>query len=241
VLEILPGVFATPERALWIPGERVLAVGDLHLGYESSHRANGAPLPAMQQRHVLDTLLGLCDRFSPETVVLNGDVKHAFRHLLPQSRDVAAVCEALQARAALIVVEGNHDGQIAPMLPEGVTLVKEHLTAGGTWFTHGHLAVAAPAGAVRRVVSHEHPSLGIRDEVGVTFRYPAYLADAATGTVVLPAMSPWASGVDVLGLRRFNGATLARADIGAFRAAAITEAGILAFGTVRKLRNVLRR
>lgn len=240
MLEVAPGAFALPERALWLPEERALVAGDLHLGYESSYQRGGGAVPAAQLRPLVAAFESLCDRLGPDVVVLNGDVKHSFRKpRAEEGQQVGALCRAILSRADVVVVEGNHDALIGPMLPNGARLVPS-LTLGRVHFSHGHRGDDAPSGTALRVVSHEHPALVIRDEVGAALKFPAFLADPVAGVVVLPAMSPWARGVDVLTLPTFQGPALSRVAVGNCAATAVTEAGILPFGKVGDLRAALR-
>ncbi|MEM2508981.1 MAG: metallophosphoesterase, partial [Candidatus Thermoplasmatota archaeon] len=58
-------------------------------------------------------------------------------------------------------------------------------------FVHGH----KEARGEKIVIGHEHPSLCLRDKVGVLAKLPCFLVSKEI--IVLPAMSPLAGGTDV--------------------------------------------
>lgn len=232
-------MFALPERALWIPTERLLAVGDLHVGYESAHRHAGALIPRTEASELVRTLEALCRRHRPETVVVNGDLKHTYRAASHEEREeVGLVCRAILPHARLVVVEGNHDHGIAPLLPHDARLVRT-FQQGGVFFTHGHLEDPIPRDARVAVFSHEHPALTLTDAVGAPVRIPVFLSLPREGLVILPAMSRWAAGVNALAAYGFHGPLLAGRDPAAFEAAGVTEGEVLPFGTVGALRTVV--
>jgi metallophosphoesterase superfamily enzyme len=94
------------DRALLVNETLVLA--DLHLGKGA---ASSVEFPLGASEDVVDRLVALLDRFDPETVVLAGDVLHAFDYVPDAASDAfAALVDALrEAGARPIVLEGNHD------------------------------------------------------------------------------------------------------------------------------------
>lgn len=237
-----PPFVLDPRGAAFFPDEGVLAVADLHVGYEAAARQAGAGVP----RHELDVLVplldALMDTHRPDVVVLNGDVKHAFtRRVLEEAEAVRAVWRRLADRARVVVVEGNHDALLGKMLKDA-DVVRAH-RAGNVVFAHGHTAegVERRAGDLL-VVGHEHPALALRDEVGVTVRAPAFLTRIESGgELVLPAISPWAAGYDVLRRGGFMSPLLADRDRGEFRALVANGDEVLDFGEVKRLRRVMAR
>jgi len=85
------------------------------------------------------------------------------------------------------------------------------------------------------VVAHEHPALRIRDGVGGRASAPAFVHDIASGTLVLPALSPIAAGSDILRGGLLS-PVLRALDRDGFRIIAATGKGLLDFGEAGPLR-----
>lgn len=233
-----------PSGAAFFPSIGVLAISDLHLGYEATMRAAGSFVPTVDRGALYDAIDDAIAHHAPDTVVVTGDVKHGFTRItLDEARDVREAWTRLQRRAPRVVLlEGNHDAGLAKMVPEAE--VAPWLRAGDWLFAHGHERVPkeATSGARGLVVGHEHPAVTLHDEVGVGLRVRAFLRHAARGreTIVLPAMSPWAAGYDVLTRGAFMGPLLARKTRERFHVHVLADGDVLDFGEVAKLRRVLR-
>ncbi|HLE95821.1 MAG TPA: metallophosphoesterase, partial [Candidatus Thermoplasmatota archaeon] len=115
-LEFAPGLVALAEGALWMPDERVLAVADLHVGYEAWHAARGTAVPRVETRVLARTIRRLVARLAPDRLVVDGDVVHARtpRTHASERRALAAVLDAADG-ADLVLVAGNHDRALAEL------------------------------------------------------------------------------------------------------------------------------
>jgi len=164
-----------PRGAAFFPDSGVLAVADLHVGYEAAERARGIALPRLELDVLTPLLDALLDEHRPDVVVVNGDFKHAFkRHVPEEARAVHAVWRRLSERARVVVIEGNHDARIRDILPDAEVATSHR--AGGRVFTHGHLAKHVPVEpGDGLVLGHEHPALTLRDAVGASTRVRAFL------------------------------------------------------------------
>lgn len=224
--------------ALLVPGEATLIVADLHLGFEATGLP-GTVLPRVELvAERVEEALDRADHHMPaltETsstssrvrrIVVNGDVKHGAAPLLAQTEAVRAFDARLAARAPIVYVRGNHDTRLELALPHAH--IVPHLRVGRYTIAHGHERVDGPA-----IVGHEHPIVRLRDEVGNRLRYPAILR--LGDRWILPALSPWAAGVDPLrdGL---HGPSFADGDPADAEAWAVAEGEVLPLGRLRALR-----
>lgn len=228
-VEVASGLVALSEGALWAPAARTLVLADLHVGFEAFHQARGQGVPEVEARHLRALLARLVARHAPDRVVVAGDVKHGFRRTLGgERRALRGVLAALDG-PEVVLVEGNHDEGLAAATDRDVvpTFAFE---AGGSRIViaHGHAPVPRPTGSWL-VVGHEHPR--VRLAPGLDAR--AFLVDAASRHVVLPAASPWAAGV-VPG-RRYAGAALAGADPRAAALVALAEGEAWELGPLAEL------
>ena len=226
-IELAPGIVALAEGGLWLPERRVLAVADLHVGYEAWHAAHGTTVPRVETRHLSRTLRTLVERLRPDRVVVDGDVVHARtpRTTLSERRALASVLSGA-GTADLVLVAGNHDRALADLHEEAPVVTH---VEGEVLFAHGHATVERPPGAWL-VVGHEHPVARLTPVTGPALRLPCFLVDAGRRTIVLPALSPWAAGV--VPRSRFHGAALAGADPRASRVLVQGEGSLWDFGAL---------
>jgi metallophosphoesterase superfamily enzyme len=104
---------------------------------------------------------------------------------------------------------------------------------------HGHVDLPA----LRRfkglkVLAHEHPALKLRDPVGAVVSAPAFVFEEGSGTLVVPALSPLAAGADML-RQQARSPPLRRLDRRRFRIFAVSDQGLLDFGTIGLLDAVM--
>lgn len=196
-LEVMPGVRITSHQCLWLPDDATVVVADLHIGYESALEADGIHIPRIQTASIQEALDSILERFSPDRVVVAGDLKHEFsRNLGQEMRDVRKVLDALNKQVEVIVVKGNHDNYLENIVSRiEIPVVEKHVQSGIT-FVHGH----APCPARPLVMGHEHPSIKVVDRVGAYLKLPCFMHFKEEGVVVLPAFSPLASGTDLTGV-----------------------------------------
>ena len=179
------------DRAIHLPETDTLVLADLHLGRGTSADVE-LPLP---DGDLPPRIAALCDRFSPATVVLAGDVLHAFSHVPTAAREAFREVEAVveDAGARLVVTPGNHDAMLDGIW-DGPTPTA--FQAGETTVLHGHEPPEREA--ERYVVGHDHPKITIEGD-----DWPCYLLgeDVYRGAdvLVLPAFTRLASGVAVNG------------------------------------------
>jgi hypothetical protein len=178
---------ARPSGALWLPGPRLLALGDLHLGRsERVARLGGALLPPYETDETLARLEAETAATDPAVVILIGD---SF------DDDAAAATLGAAARARLarlaagrrwVWLAGNHD-PAPPGLPGEPA---REFVAAGVAFRH----VADPSARGPEVSGHWHPkaTLALRGR-RVTRR--CFVHEGAR--LVLPAFGAYAGGLDV--------------------------------------------
>ena len=172
-----------------------LVVADLHLG--RAERA-AVDLPRDDGRDVLERLERLLAAHEPETLLLAGDVLHAFDsvpHGVPEA--VAALEEtAVEAGCETVAVRGNHDTMLDGLW-DG-TVVESHRLDSRTAVVHGHEPPSVDAD--RYVLGHDHPVIEIEGQ-----RRPCWLVGpggpSGTEIVVLPAFSRFPSGVVINWMR----------------------------------------
>lgn len=178
---IAPNVLLDGRLALFHQTQRWLAVADLHFGYELSQRAAGRLMPLWGMTSVEERLKLLVREYAPRRLVIVGDVVHD----RAATREAGALIERLQAFCEMIVLAGNHDRQLAGVVP-----LREAWESPPFYFHHGHCAAELPNAI--QVIGHHHPSASVTDGAGLRLKLPAFVQQ--DGCWILPAFSPWAAG-----------------------------------------------
>src|SRR5436189_2120846 len=190
-LQIEPGVWVDARRAIWFERLSILAVADLHIGYNWAHRHSGQMLPLHQPADTIGRLKALRDFYKPDELLLLGDIVH---RALPLPQIQAELQKLLSQFKDVRLIAGNHDRFLEKLIP--ARLEMEHLRADYL-FVHGHL----PAERHERVVmGHEHPAISVGDGVATSLKCPCFLFSRKT--IVLPAFSLWAAGGSEVALRQ---------------------------------------
>ena len=187
--------FTVADRAAYFPEDDALVVADLHLG--RAHASN-VDFPLNERADTLDRLDSLLTQFSPDTVVFAGDVLHRFDVVPVPVRDSldAVTARVEDADADLVLIRGNHDGQLDRVVDREVR--DAVVLDSGTVVCHGHEEPADSGD--RYVVGHDHPVVEIEGR-----RHPCLLygpeAYGDDEVVMLPPFSRLAPGVVVNRMR----------------------------------------
>lgn len=183
------------ERALFVPAADALVVADVHLGRGAD---SSVAAPIDDGGAVRDRLESLLVRTDPETVVVAGDLLHAFDGV-PRGlkRDLTAFEACIEAAgAALVVTPGNHDPMLETVF-DGATTSEYRLADGETVVCHGH--EPPETAATRYVIGHDHPALDVEGRKHPCFLYGPAVYEGAD-VIVCPAFSPLAAGATVNGM-----------------------------------------
>ena len=78
-VEVEPGLRVTNDRCIVFEEEKVLVIGDLHLGYEKALEDEGMYLPRLNTESIREALNRLIEKYEPKEIVLLGDIKHDFK------------------------------------------------------------------------------------------------------------------------------------------------------------------
>jgi len=183
------------DRAV-ILGE-TLVLADLHLGKGAASRVE---LPLGGDTEVIERIETLLDRFAPETVVLAGDVLHAFDYVPdPAKQALQDLNRAVRRSGAdLVVLRGNHDTMLDSVWDGEVCDTYRFHSADSeeTVVCHGH--EPPPDGAECYVIGHDHPAIVIEGQKRhCYFRGESVYRDS--DLLVVPAFNRLVEGVTVNG------------------------------------------
>ncbi len=150
-------------------GKKTLALADLHIGWEIALVQKGIHVPP-QTVKLLRNLVDLLTVHRPDRLLILGDVKHSIATAeMNEWHDVPDFFMEVKKHVKEVdVLRGNHDGNLEPLLPEGVKLLPASGVAlGKVGFFHGH-QWPSPAllGCKTLVMGHVHPVIAFRDLAG---------------------------------------------------------------------------
>jgi len=185
----LAGAVALLRRsgALWLAGERLLVVADLHLEKGSAYAARGQMLPPYDTRETLARLAAEAAQLRPRTILLLGDTLHDGQAEERLSGDDVRTLTTIAAVAELVWIVGNHDAEGPRALPGGVA---DGWRAAGLWLVH------EPAASPRfgEVAGHLHPCARVKGRAA-SVRRRCFVSDGER--LVMPAFGAFAGGLNV--------------------------------------------
>jgi hypothetical protein len=178
------GVCGLAPGLAWLAQTRTLVVADAHLGYEE---AVGGALPLWSTAESALTLRLAAQRAGAREIAFVGDVVHGSALSEGATRAIGALLASLREIAEVTLIAGNHEGRSRAAAVLGATV--ESAERDGWLLVHGDRPF--PPGR-RAIVGHLHPSL----RLGAALTAPALLASEQI--VVVPALTPYSPGLDVL-------------------------------------------
>ncbi|MHA1613244.1 MAG: metallophosphoesterase [Candidatus Thorarchaeota archaeon] len=156
------------DRGLIIRGNSLsaLIISDLHLGIEEEiSEERGIHFP-LQDVSILERIKSLVKKYELSSLYIVGDVKHTILTDIPYNWDIIPeFMETLVEIVETVIIPGNHDGNLEPLLPRSVELADVHGIVIGKGderigLLHGH-AWPAPdlLEASRFIAGHSHPAV----------------------------------------------------------------------------------
>jgi putative SbcD/Mre11-related phosphoesterase len=146
-----------------------MVVADLHIGWEMALSEGGIHVPT-QTPKILEKLRSLVSTYKPDILLIIGDVKHTVATAeIGEWQDIPELFNELKKQIKEIcIIRGNHDGNLDPLLPEGIKLFPATgLTLGDVGFFHGHKWPSPTILKCRTLVmGHVHPVVSLRDPAG---------------------------------------------------------------------------
>jgi len=180
---------------------RTLIISDLQIGLEEQLNKRGVLLPRFQFKDMMNQLENIFEKVTPDTIVIAGDFKHEFGTISSEEwRNILKSIDYMQKHCKrLVLVKGNHDTQLGPILKKrGLEMVEQFIT-GSLLICHGHELPEMPEGIKTVVIGHEHPALGLTDDLRKE-KFKCFLKGPWKNydLIILPSFSPLTEGTDVL-------------------------------------------
>ncbi|MFH1510248.1 MAG: metallophosphoesterase [Candidatus Woesearchaeota archaeon] len=198
-MDIIPGVEIV-DLALYIVKSRILAVSDLHIGYEEALNKQGFLVPRFQFKELESRLSAVIIKTNPCMIIVNGDIKHEFGEISEQEwRDALKILDLLSLDRKVVLVRGNHDTILGPIARKRSIEVKESFVVDDIFFVHGDRIVEVPAGVKTVIIGHEHPALSLRENARIeTFKCFLKGKFKKWNLIVMPSYNIVTEGTDIL-------------------------------------------
>lgn len=154
--------------ALFLVPDKILAIGDLHLGLEHEIQRSGIRIPSQTEK-IMERIDSLIRESKAKHLVFLGDVKHNIPvSSFQEDREIPMFLKHFAAKIKVSLVKGNHDGDIEKLSPQGINIY----SSGGFgtknfWFAHGQGWPPAEAMECEYLaIGHDHPAIQFTDKIG---------------------------------------------------------------------------
>lgn len=175
----------------------LLIIGDIQLGYEESMNKKGILIPRFQldeMKKKLDELFRKAGKI--KTVIINGDLKHEFGTISDQEwRDVLGFIDHIQAKAKIIVVKGNHDIVIEPILRKRNVELVENIVIDEILITHGDVVPVNLQKII--IIGHEHAAISFSEKPYEKFKCFAKGKWKGHTLIAMPSFNDLTVGTDL--------------------------------------------
>lgn len=218
--------------------EKVVAFGDLHLGYEVGLHQSGIDVEHIVWDELASELTSLFTRIGKvQYVVLLGDIKHQFARIAGEEwRGFEKLIALLHSYSTtIIIIKGNHDTFLSSLTRATGIEISESWIWKGWCFFHGDrdIPLIHTAEVMGWVVGHTHPAISLSDGEKQEL-YKCFLVGKykKKNVILMPSFFSGVVGSDVT---RYDLALPWKLRINRYTVFIAQENEALAFGTVASL------
>jgi len=235
-------------KTLFFPEEGILAIGDLHLGFEYMLQQSGILVPEIQIKEVIEELKGVFEtlkmrKMKIKKIVFIGDIKHSFSYQWKEKNYFKEVLKFLQEYVKdkdILLIKGNHDTIDYSFSDR----LKDYFISGDIIFTHGHELFPEVFGRKIKtiVMGHLHPSIILSDKQNIKReKYKCFLAGKVKGkqVVILPSFLSTIEGTTINSLEqeyRDYFSIIPKKAIMNFNVYAVGDKDVYKFGKIKNMR-----
>jgi uncharacterized protein len=160
-------------KTLFFPEKGILAIGDLHLGFEYQLQQSGLIVPERQVKEIKEELTKIFEeikekKYKIKKIVFLGDIKHSFSYQWKEKNYFKEIIEFLKdyvSEKDILLIKGNHDTIDYSFSDK----LKDYFIKESIAFTHGHIFFPEVfEDKIKMVVmGHLHPSILLSDKQGI--------------------------------------------------------------------------
>ncbi len=181
------------DKTLFFPEQGILAIGDLHIGYDFMIRQSGVLIPERQVKDIISDLKKIFQKIKKKKsnnkirkIVFLGDIKHAFSYEAEEKSEFLEVMKFLKEifdEKDITFIKGNHD-----TIDFSYGKMKNYYIDDGIAFIHGHQLFSEVFDKrVDCIVSgHLHPSIVLAEKPGIKKEsYKCFLEGKYRGKILI--------------------------------------------------------
>lgn len=183
-------------------GKRILAVGDLHLGYEETLNLAGIYISREMFNEIISEFNEIFSKTGKlDEIILLGDVKHDFgKNLNQEWNDALKLFEYFESKAKkIIITRGNHDNYLKNITSKKQIEVLDYYISKEYCFLHGNKEYPEMLSKDIKfwIMGHAHPAVKITDNFK-TEKYKCFLTGNYKGKtiIILPSFIEFHEGTD---------------------------------------------
>jgi uncharacterized protein len=227
------------DLALFLKKDKILILGDLHIGQEESMNKEGILIPRFQHKDLIAKTKKIISFTKPSLIILNGDVKHEFAGI---SRDewkkVQEYFDLISKNSRVILIKGNHDSILEPIALKKGLIVQDYFVHNKIFICHGDKIFQNADFKKSKIIiiGHEHPSIGLQDKNRVE-KYKCFLKGKYENKtlIVIPSMNQLTEGTDVL-KEKLLSPFLKNTNLHSFETWIVENEEVFYFGKIKGLR-----
>lgn len=162
-MEILKGIDAIG-LAIYLKQPKILVFSDFHIGFEEALNKQGVLVPRFQYKDIISRLEDIFAKVQPETIVINGDLKHEFGQISKQEwKETLHLLDYLQKKCKhIVLVKGNHDTILGHLAEKRGLSIVDEFRIKNVLFIHGNKVPEKPEKTI--IIGHEHPAIALREK-----------------------------------------------------------------------------
>ena len=228
-------------KTIFFPDQGILAIGDLHIGYEAMLKSQGVMLPFNQldnTKQEIDQVIQEIKRrnLNLKKIILMGDLKHAFNFNKSEKFEIRNFLKFLEQyvqKENIILLKGNHEKfELDNREHKDFHIEKEII------FTHGDKfypeILDKKIGTV--VIAHLHPAVTLK-EGPKREKYKCYLIGKWKNKrlIILPSFIPLIAGTEISSNQKKDFSIISEKEMQKLKAYIIGNNKILGFGKLEDL------
>lgn len=193
-------------KTVFFPTEGILAIGDLHLGFDYSLQQSGLLVPEQQVEEIKEELKNIFGeiknkKMKLKKIVFIGDIKHSFSYQWKEKnyfREIIKFLEKYIPEKNIILIKGNHDTIDYSFSDK----LKDYFIYKNLAFCHGHklFPKVFKEKIDTIVIGHLHPSITLSDKKNIKReKYKCFLVGKFKNKkiIILPSFLATTEGTTV--------------------------------------------
>lgn len=237
-------------KTLFFPEKGILAVGDLHLGFEYKLQQSGILVPEIQVEEIKKELMSIFDEIKEKKLILKkivfiGDIKHSFSYQWKEKNYFNEIISFLRNYVKdknIILIKGNHDTIDYSFSDK----LKDYYIDGEIVFSHGHKLFPEIFNSKIKtiVIGHLHPSIILSDKQNIKReKYKCFLVGKFKNkqVIILPSFLSTVEGTSINNLEdeyEDNFSIIPKKNLINFNIYVIGEKEVYSFGKIKHISEI---